>query len=225
MDWLTFISKLAEHLAWPGLIFGILYTFRESLKDPLIKLVDRILEWNKDGIKFAPPHQSISTPIKDIELNPEHVPEDEFNLLPPLIEGMEAGFRTLNLQNDTAKLGMLVRLHAEYTLKAQWFYINLIIYGSQIKALETMSMLESLGEQISKTVIQTFYIKVCEDSPEFAKASTFEQYLSYLQHSTKLIEIDNSERDDNDLYFKLSDYGKGFLAWRNIPENKTKRLY
>ena len=216
MDWLTFISKLAEHLAWPGLIFGTLYTFRESLKDPLIKLVDRILEWNKDGIKFAPPHQSTSTAINDIKLNPAHIPEDEFNLLPKVIENIEGGFRTLGLQNDTEKLGMLVRYHADFTLKAQWNLINVIIYGSQIKILETIN---TLGEPISITDMQVLFIKTCGAYPEFLKATTFENYLGYLQCTTRLIELDDAD------YFKLTDYGKGFLAWRNLPENRIERAY
>ena len=138
-----------EHLIWPGAFVAIGLFAIWILRHPLGRLVDRITQIDKTGIRAAA-QDAATAKIEQKQMIPSRdLMEVAFN---PVIKDQEALLKNYlaNIQFDSQeeREALLLRTLARSQVYAQFDRIGMLIYGSQLELLvEASSRLTGIDEK------------------------------------------------------------------------------
>ena len=192
-----------EHLIWPGAFVAIGLFAIWILRHPLGRLVDRITQIDKTGIRAAA-QDAATAKIEQKQMIPSRdLMEVAFN---PVIKDQEALLKNYlaNIQFDSQeeREALLLRTLARSQVYAQFDRIGMLIYGSQLELLvEASSRLTGIDE---KTVREKFdQVKAAD--PIFHEQTTLGSYRGFLVNSNLFV----VEGDR----LKITPFGKEFLKF------------
>ncbi len=211
MDTLTFISKLVEAFVWPVatvIICVLLKSPISSLLARLNKAKHKDTEFNFDAdAQKAPASISVSTHIADA------IPHDQLGLIKEAEERIYKSLEELNINNDSEKVKVLAKHHANLQIRSAYSEMYHVIFGSQLLLLQSLNV---QSKPVEPQFLVTFYESAKYQYPEFYKTYTFENYINFLK-SVGLINTENGN------YF-ITVLGRGFLTYlaetgRNLNRN------
>ena len=210
---IEFCSIVLVPLAWPILIAFCFWNTRSQVRDA----IDRLLELNRDGARFAGIHQGTTPHIADGLENGignslsdlENISNEDPTLL-PFIERVQFELNQINPKNPTDLLILALsrqnREMARISLLQQ-------LYLSQIEALEFLSAKNIANQE----QLLEFYIK----HRNYFKGSpypTFADWISYLIRFS-MVEYNNG-------YYSITKMGKTAvkLIETFTPAERSNRL-
>jgi hypothetical protein len=177
MELLLALVDLLKALAWPVLVGGFLWYFRQEVKT----LFDRLKKLGAAGAEFDDAKQSVMLPKLDID-NLREFP----NLgRTPFMGDLEKVLLShLTLVNAPDQIPLLVRNLAQCRLELTFERIHSAIFNSQIEGLRK---LEEAGGKVKKAEAETFFENVKSAYPDFYETLSFEQWASFLIRSDLII--------------------------------------
>lgn len=197
--YLSLISKLIEHLAWPLAVIVIVCI----LKNPITILINKLKSVAIKDYKFDLSDQPIQKP-KDPTPQSINIPipTDSLGLVDEYKQLILNDLGKAIIKSEEDKINILVSHLAATQLKLVYQNINCSIFGSQI---ELLRWLNSMVNPVDVSRIKVFYDIAAEKYPDVYQKYTFQEYLSYLTN-IKVLEIIGSE-------YRISKLGKGYLIY------------
>lgn len=192
-------------LIWPAVVIicaivvGIpaLFIFRA----PISQLMGRISKAGKDGVSFERPQEGRS------ENKPSALPFPELMKAPISAtvlareDYLKNQLQEFNLQNDTEKISVLIRVAATSRIEAEFNNISHIIFGSQ---LDLLILISGTPDGITIQQANDFFKAVQETSPDIHGNRKFEEWFHYLLGSGLTTQTEKID---------ITQYGKDFLKY------------
>ena len=211
MDELTFITKLAEFMAWPTalvIIFLVLKKPIESLLGRLSKARHKDIVFNFDtALQKVAPSIEANSKIADA------IPQDPLGLIREAEQRIVSTLEQLNINSDSEKVEVLTKHHANLQLKHAYSEIYQLIYGSQIALLQALN---SQSSPVDNEFLNFFYTSAKQQYPDFYKSYNFESYINFLK-SVGFVKTENSK-------YALTSLGRGFLAYLAESGKSTNKI-
>jgi hypothetical protein len=192
-----------EHLIWPVIVLLLGIFLISILRKPLVRLIDRITNIDKTGIRAAAQdtatakvEQKQLIPSRDLmEVGFTPVIRDQENLLKNYLA---------NIQFNSAdeREALLLRALARSQVNAQFDRTSMLIYGSQLELLVEAS---SRPAGISEEEVRMKFEHVKAADPVFHEQTTLDPYRGFLLNSGVL-----SVEGDR---LKITPFGKDFLKF------------
>ncbi len=209
---MSFFTENLKTIAWPTVCLTILFV----LKEPLIELIKRINKIGNDktGVYLE---STINVPQKDnqpIESN-GGISNDLINKVLNLVskatlESVENSIKQEtdldNISTESEKKDLLFNYSKALYLVKEFREIYQIIFGSQIKLLQSLNGSKNDNEKS----LLTFYESASLKYPEAYNNYKYSQYLHFLEVNNLI------KRDDNDIIV-ITIFGRDFLKF--ITEN------
>jgi hypothetical protein len=207
-----FIVNLADKLAWPiaavlialGLGLPLIVFCRYELRN----LVGRIISISpKGGIKAAPqPPQVIPTnpagsALASVDLSRQVASDVDPFVLDQRINGICAEFDSRGIVAGQRE-DLLIELLAGALTRETWERVYLLIFGSQIRLLQSLN--QSLGG-LPEAEARAIYETAMTQLPELYKETPFESWIAFVETTTLV-----SRNVEN---YVLTPYGRGFLKY------------
>jgi len=172
------MELLLKYLAWPavGLLLGLVAIL--VFKSPITRLLDRVRRVGRGGLDASPTRQEGEVPVKPSAA-------DEFqklfdNQLLVQREGfIRAELDRVGIAPGSDREKLLVRLFAAVSIAYSFERAYLVIWGSQIAALQ---FLNSAGaEGVDVALLRPWYDQAAAREPGRYQNYSFDQWLGYLQ--------------------------------------------
>ena len=150
--WIAFLEVCAEY-AWPVLIGAVLFGYRESIS----QLVIRLKKISANGAEIHPPtslQQSDAKKPDSLDLTQPDISDTQEVHLEPWLKKIREDVSGLGETNLSKLNGKLVLALADSQRATDFLYIYQLIYGSQIKLLQQLSTTNELSE---RSVFDNYY--------------------------------------------------------------------
>jgi len=209
MDYLTFIAKLVEYLAWPLAVIVILLVLKKQIAHLIEKPISDLLEklkivtFGKNTLEFDTGQAGVE--LKSTPINIP-VPVDTVGLQKEFEEYINRDLNAMNIGNLEDKVKTLVSHLAASQIKASYERVHSTIFGSQIDLLRSLN---GAQEPAAKTSLQLFYDHAVSRYKDFFKNYTLDQYVDYLVNMRLIVPQDDK--------YVISKFGKGYLIY--LAEN------
>jgi hypothetical protein len=203
IPYLTLLVDLVKGIAWPLLIFGIAYAFRQPLKE----LLPRVRRAGPTGIEIADQSELVRKWTGELRQLP--------NLQrTTAIETLEKAIHTdLELTREDERTDLLVNRLAQNRLAAIFERVYGAIYGSQIAGLRA---LVNAGGKVTMSDAVQYFDEAKSKKPELNEVE-FGAWLEFLR-VFNLIKIENET-------ISISELGRDFLLYltaANLNEAKAR---
>jgi hypothetical protein len=196
MEYLKLLVDLAKAIAWPSAVFALGYMFRSDVR----ALFPRLTKAGPSGLEFDPARQLLAVTSKELKVLPG------FPDRTPMITKVETDLHAeLDIIDPDKRIDVLIRHLAVARLGRNFEQILRILFGSQIRALRTLS--EAEGGRTSPAESVTYFDEVKAKYADFYEKNTFDEWIQY-PVSAGLIEPKNEQ-------VTITELGREFLTYMN----------
>jgi hypothetical protein len=207
------IIKLIEIVVWPSAFIIIVVAFFFIFKQPLSKLISRIKEVSKKGIKTIS-----ESPQKLVETDQAAVDElmQAFDsiVLRDIEKTLRQNLDDKGLTEGSEREKVLIRHLAASQIQTLFERIYGVIFGSQI---ELLKHLNSSSIPVNPGDLKIYYDYARTDYPTFYKDYSFEHWLNFLTAHTLVIKEEEG--------YKITNLGRELLAYLVVTGRTGFRLY
>lgn len=201
-------------IAWPLMIVGIAYWFREQIKE----LLPRIRRAGPTGIEVDPAGQAGKQKAAEAETTvPGKLEEFPGIARTPAIQHVEQKLLTeVSKLEETQdkKIALLVRFLAQLQIEVAFERMHNVIFGSQILGLRR------LNESGSATIDEArefFNEHAAQPFPELYSDYSFEQWIGYLLAVGLIVQNGNT--------IQITDLGRDFLIYLTAHRLTEQKPY
>ncbi len=212
MDKLTFITKLVEASVWPIAAIVICVLLRAPISSLLARL--NKAKHKDTELNFDPEAQKSPTAISISSNIADAVPQDPLGLIKEAEERIYKSLEALNINNESEKVKVLAKHHANLQIRSGYFEAYNLIFGSQILLLQALNVQR---EPVESQFLVTFYESAKNQYPDFYSSYTFESYINFM----KTVGFINTEHGK---YF-ITVLGRGFLTYLVETGSNLRKIF
>jgi len=168
---------MLEQLAWPGVALVLGVFFFIVFKTPLTRLIDRTSKVGPTGLTATPTVQESGRSIEPPQ--GEQLKEFDNAVLVKYEAKVRADLDTRRFPAPVDREKYLIRSYTAVVLCLAFEKVYLVIYGSQIAALQFLNTTGTVGAEEAQ-VFTNYFLPAKALYPQSYTSYSFEQWLQYL---------------------------------------------